>query len=971
MKTKRLYYDNTQRVLITLILVSLSLTMYSQGERQWIENVSRPYDIRYGLKGKNISLWASHGRYYDNKKGVWKWQRPRLYCTTEDVFTQTFVVPYIIPMLEKAGATVFTPRERDWQTEEIIVDNDNAETGYSEENGEKFWEKTQQPGYSTCITPYKDFDRPFLSGTARKTPTTSGEDITKAYYRPNITKEGEYAVYVAYQTIDGAIDDAEYTVVHGGIKTRFRVNQQMASGTWVYLGTFYFQSGKPDANHVMVTNRSARKGFVTTDAVRFGGGMGNHFRGGTTSGVPRAMEASRYWAQYSGAPPAAVFCKGGIDDYSEDINVRSLMSNWLSYGSRTNPTVKSSCPELSAYLDSLTFAEAVSRCYADSLLRNNSDSLSITEILSRSRKIAEEINSKPFQEINVCRGEKKTGHVPFDLTIGLHSDAGYHADMKSVYGSLTICTTDFNNRKTAAGTSRLKSFDMACNMLHNIQEDMTRYLPQWAAREVRDRNYSESRLPAQESMLLEMLSHESFPDMRYGHDPYFKFLLSRTVYKTLLRHIARRNGRKTVIQPLPPRHFSAGRLRGNTLTLSWKAREDSLEPSATPTSYNIYTRVGDGDYDNGTNVQGCEYTIALKENTIYRFRISAINDGGESFPTEELVAMYVPKATETAMIINAFHRLASPYVVETDSTCGFDLVKDIGLSYGKTPAWVGVQENFNKADVGKYPGLGYSDESLLGRFVAGNDFNYSFSHASALADTQRYNIVSISSECCQETDIKGIAFLDIIFGNEKDDGYSLLRGKTFTSEIRCTIENYLRQGGKMLLSGSYITSDMLNEEEAEWMAQNINVRHCGVLTDTLPFRENPITDGIFTPQGSFQAYRHVNAEHYASVSSDVIIPAFCTLPEGEAFTPHQRDNGNTLGGNKKEGKGSAGHEEKSYKNLAPRNAKRIASYYTGETAALLVYDDSNHIVVMGFPFECIKTNDERSQLMKYILDVKP
>ena len=42
-------------------------------------------------------------------KGCWEWQRPRLFCTTEDLFTQSFVIPYIIPMLENAGAIVYTP----------------------------------------------------------------------------------------------------------------------------------------------------------------------------------------------------------------------------------------------------------------------------------------------------------------------------------------------------------------------------------------------------------------------------------------------------------------------------------------------------------------------------------------------------------------------------------------------------------------------------------------------------------------------------------------------------------------------------------------------------------------------------------------------------------------------------------------------------------------------------------------------
>lgn len=42
-------------------------------------------------------------------------------------FTQSFVVPYIIPMLENAGAARHTPRERDL-AQPVIVDN-NTVTG--------------------------------------------------------------------------------------------------------------------------------------------------------------------------------------------------------------------------------------------------------------------------------------------------------------------------------------------------------------------------------------------------------------------------------------------------------------------------------------------------------------------------------------------------------------------------------------------------------------------------------------------------------------------------------------------------------------------------------------------------------------------------------------------------------------------------------------------------------------------------
>ena len=94
-------------------------------DNPWVINENIPNQISHGLKNRHISLWASHGRYFDVDKDRWRWQRPNLFCTTEDLFTQTIVVPYLIPMLQNAGAIVFTPRERDWQTNEVIIDNDD------------------------------------------------------------------------------------------------------------------------------------------------------------------------------------------------------------------------------------------------------------------------------------------------------------------------------------------------------------------------------------------------------------------------------------------------------------------------------------------------------------------------------------------------------------------------------------------------------------------------------------------------------------------------------------------------------------------------------------------------------------------------------------------------------------------------------------------------------------------------------
>ena len=68
-----------------------------------------------GLSGRTIALWQSHGIHFNDNTGRWTWQRPCLFQTVEDLFTAGFVVPYLTPMLENAGAYVMMPRERDTQ----------------------------------------------------------------------------------------------------------------------------------------------------------------------------------------------------------------------------------------------------------------------------------------------------------------------------------------------------------------------------------------------------------------------------------------------------------------------------------------------------------------------------------------------------------------------------------------------------------------------------------------------------------------------------------------------------------------------------------------------------------------------------------------------------------------------------------------------------------------------------------------
>ena len=67
--------------------------------------------------------------YYNSQTGRWVFQRTATHATAEDIYTQSYVIPFLIPMLENAGAVVMTPRERDIQRNEVVCDNDPSFEG--------------------------------------------------------------------------------------------------------------------------------------------------------------------------------------------------------------------------------------------------------------------------------------------------------------------------------------------------------------------------------------------------------------------------------------------------------------------------------------------------------------------------------------------------------------------------------------------------------------------------------------------------------------------------------------------------------------------------------------------------------------------------------------------------------------------------------------------------------------------------
>lgn len=819
----------------------------------WVMNDSRPYFVSHGLFDRHLSLWASHGRYYDGKKDRWKWQRPNLFGTTEDLFTQTIVIPYLIPMLENAGAVVFTPRERDWQKNEVIVDNGGR--GYVEDSGKETWKTAQENGFAYHAGTYRDGENPFTQGTARAVKATKKADVSWASYQPNIPQGGKYAVYVSYQSLKNSVSDAQYIVMHKGQRTVFKVNQQMGGGTWVYLGTFDFDRGNNEFNRVVVTNSSSESGVVTTDAVRFGGGMGNIERGGSCSGMPRCLEGARYSAQWAGAPYSVYSSKNGSDDYGDDINVRSNMTNWLAGGSTYVPTLE---------------------------------------------------------------GKK----VPIELSLAVHSDAGYTTVNDSIIGSLAICTTSFNDGRLNSGVSRMVSHDFADSLLTGLQRDISGKYRKWTRRYLWDRNYSETRKPEVPSAIIETMSHQNFADMRRGLDPNFRFTLARSLYKTILRFVNGNHSVPSVVQPLPVSNFRIERNSSGGLRLSWIAEKDEQEPTAVPTSYIVYTSEDGMGFDNGTVVYTSSFDFEAKKGVNYCFKVTALNRGGESFPSETLAA-YLSKSAHAKdiLVVDGFSRLSGPAVVDDYSRQGFDLGSDIGVSYGLTAGWNGRQQCFDKSRAGSEGegSLGYCGDELAGRFIMGNNRDGSVCHVKDIAMSGAYNVVGCSLEALDNNLVKldHYNLVDIAFGLQRNDGHSLVVYKTFSETLQSKLRSYAKSGGRILVSGAYVESDMTQPHERSFMSDVLKTTFTGTDTNA----GNNMVDGLGL---SFDIIRQINDRHFAATSVDRI--AAC---DGRSFAAMRYQDGSTAG---------------------------------------VAYDGTDYkSFVMGYPYECINNVRTRQQVMKGLL----
>jgi len=828
----------------------------------------------------------------------WEYQRAKLFGTVEDISVMGFVVPYLARMLENAGANVWLPRERDFQVSEVITDNDRSSDSSEVVIHLNSIINEYSEGFLLMDTLYAG-NNPFKKGTSLRIRNDS------VVFLPDIPEDGYYAVTVAYPARQDNSRNVRYRVRHTGSMTEFIVDQTIGGGTWIYLGTFHFRKGKNLMQGSVIAGTGGKgDGIVAIDAVRFGGGMGNVARRPSTeinqnrqsalqnsvgqtgspapdtsdftwkiSGKPRFLEAARYYLQYAGMPDTLVYSPNTYkNDYNDDYQSRGLWVNYLA--GDPYPSVEKS--------------------------------------------------------LNTGLG------IPVDVSIAFHTDAGITPD-DSIIGTLAIYSTSADSGLFPDGKSRMASRDLSDIIQTEVVEDIrAKYKADWTRRGLWDRPYSEARRPNVPGILLELLSHQNLSDQRYGLDPRFRFDVCRSIYKGILKYLCYVERREYVVQPLPVDHFALVPVSGKTVRLSWTPVIDASEPTSVPDRYIIYKRTGDNGFDNGTIVNQPFTEIELGSyDTQYSFKVTALNNGGESFDSEILSVGLRQDDTDAVLIVNGFDRICGPEWFDNPEMAGVAWWQDRGVPYHYDFITVGDQYDFFRKDPwldDDAPGWGASYSDMAGTVIRGNNFDYSYLHGKAILSTGR-SFFSVSDEYFSSTDITETKFrtIDLIFGEEKTTPFFYDTSRAdfmiYTPEFIERIERLTLAGKSIFMSGAYIGSDLLVPADSAAIKFAENFLHFKFRTDhasrTGEFYASDYAKPSFT--GKYNFSTSFDSPIYQVEAPEAVEPV---------------------------GKG----------------AVCAFRYSENNTSAGVAYSGNHRCVILGLPFETITGEDKRNHLMKQILD---
>ncbi|HOX46166.1 MAG TPA: hypothetical protein PK668_21360 [Myxococcota bacterium] len=266
-----------------------------------------PDSLPYGgsLVGRTIALSPGHGWLWYDNLGAWSTQRGLINlpdCSTclgivEDFSNNQITTRYLIPHLLRAGGRVWSARERDLSTVEVVLDDGGA--GVLEQGA---WAAGVSAGG------WEGDYRVLLAGGGGRVD-----------YPLEVPREGEYWLTAWWVAGANRVRDALVRVHHLGGVSELHLDQTQDGQRWVPLGRYRLA---PGAGRLELSPgpAAAPEAYLIADAVRLGGGVDGSQVQGVPADQPRWQMGARYFLPFAGLPAAL--------DTGSDVTIRPAWAEW-------------------------------------------------------------------------------------------------------------------------------------------------------------------------------------------------------------------------------------------------------------------------------------------------------------------------------------------------------------------------------------------------------------------------------------------------------------------------------------------------------------------------------------------------------------------------------------------------------------------------------------------------------------------
>lgn len=269
--------------------------------------------------------------------------------------------------------------------------------------------------------------------------------------------------------------------------------------------------------------------------------------------------------------------------------------------------------------------------------------------------------------------------------------------------------------------------------------------------------YNNDEMP---STLVEVAYHDTAADADALREPRWRSIAALAIARGIARYFAERDGTPLVMPPEPPQAVRVENDGAGGLRVSWRPASDG----APADGYRVY--VGERAYtlDDGHEVGDATFALGgLVAGDTRWVRVAALNDGGESLPSEIVGARVAAAGAAPLLVVGGFDRLDAA-MMPIEDFAAFDMA----------PA----------------------QRMLIAQM---NDGSHAWRHGAAMA-AAGYSFDGASDEAIDAGDLTlaGYAAVDWFLG-ETSSG-----DEPFSAAQRDAVTAYLDGGGRLFVSGSEI-----------------------------------------------------------------------------------------------------------------------------------------------------------------------